>query len=397
MAGSLNSFFKSYHLIHYYLKEFLYPLLLIHLLSANPVIAQDSLKFSGQLSSGLNLNPKNKLPVWLNSRYIPQLNLSSRQKKDRLFDSEISLNIYGNAAFHPFDSAYFNGKLKPYRAWIRFSTDQFELRLGLQKINFGSASILRPLMWFDQIDPRDPLHLTDGVWALLGRYYFLNNANIWIWGLYGNNKPRGWEPVPVNKKYPEFGGRIQVPVPGGEAAVSYHHRIANNTGNSIFDRFYDNIPEDRFGFDAKWDLKVGLWVEGSWTKKWKDLGSFTNEEIINAGVDYTFGLGKGLYVVYEQLLASADKTAFTFMNTTLFSLASVSYPINLFDRLSGIVFYNWTTNKFYNFVSLQRQYDRITIYIMGYWNPETLILPSSVGNNDSYSGKGIQLMLVFNH
>ena len=69
---------------------------------------------------------------------------------------------------------------------MRYSSDQFELRLGLQKINFGSASMLRPLMWFDQMDPRDPLHLTDGVWGLLARYYFLNNANIWLWGLYGN-------------------------------------------------------------------------------------------------------------------------------------------------------------------------------------------------------------------
>jgi len=55
--------------------------------------------------------------------------------------------------------------------WIRLSTKQFELRAGLQKINFGSATLLRPLMWFDKIDPRDPLQLTDGVYALLARYY----------------------------------------------------------------------------------------------------------------------------------------------------------------------------------------------------------------------------------
>lgn len=359
---------------------------------------QDSLKFSGQLSSWLNLNPSNKMPFWFNGRYIPQLNLSAKGKEDHLFDSELSLNIYGNAAFHPFDSAYFNGTIKPYRAWIRYSTNQFELRLGLQKINFGSASILRPLMWFDQIDPRDPLQLTDGVWALLGRYYFLNNANVWIWGLYGNNKPRGWEIVPVNKKYPEFGGRVQLPVPGGEAAISYHHRIADNTGVTGFDKIYDRIPEDRFGFDAKWDLKIGLWLEGSWTSKWKNIGLLTNEEILNAGLDYTFKLGNGLYLAYEQLILATAEKAFDMRNRSIFSLVMANYPVGLFDKLSGIVYYDWTANKMYNFLSWQRQYDKITIYVMGYWNPEAFLLPSSSSSNTSlFSGKGIQLMIVFNH
>ena len=33
-----------------------------------------------------------------------------------------------------------------------------------------------------------------------------------------------------NKNIPEFGGRIQIPVPRGEAAFSYHHRTADNRG-----------------------------------------------------------------------------------------------------------------------------------------------------------------------
>jgi hypothetical protein len=367
-------------------------------LSAGQMRAQDSLRFSGQLSSWLNINPAAKLPLWINGRYIPQADLKFKGKSDGLFDSEVSVNLYGNAAFHPFDSAYVSGKVKPYRAWIRYSSDQFEIRLGLQKINFGSASILRPLMWFDQIDPRDPLQLTDGVWALLGRYYFLSNVNIWVWGLYGNNKPRGWEPVPVNKKIPEFGGRIQIPVPGGEAAFSYHHRVADNRGMTIFDKFYDKIPEDRFGIDAKWDLNAGLWIESSWTRKWKNIGTLTNEELFNAGIDYTFGVGNGLYMAYEQLIVSTGTNPFEFRNNSLFSLVTANYPVGLFDRFTGIVYFNWTTNKIYNFLSWQRQYDRITIYLMGYLNPETVILPaSSFGNTDLFSGKGIQLMFVFNH
>ncbi|GAI27146.1 unnamed protein product, partial [marine sediment metagenome] len=59
-------------------------------------------------------------------------------------------------------------------------------------------------MWFDRIDPRDPLQLTDGVYGLLLRQYFLNNANIWVWGLYGNDDLRGWEYLPSEAKSVEF-------------------------------------------------------------------------------------------------------------------------------------------------------------------------------------------------
>jgi len=113
------------------------------------------------------------------------------------------------------------GHDKPYRFWARYSAKQVELRIGLQKINFGSASMLRPLMWFDQVDPRDPLMLTDGVWGILGRYYFLNNANIWLWGLYGNDNRKGWEIFNSQKTIPEFGGRLQIPVPKGESGFSF--------------------------------------------------------------------------------------------------------------------------------------------------------------------------------
>ena len=74
--------------------------------------------------------------------------------------------VHGNGI----DSTDF--RFKPYRLWLRYSTSHLEIRAGLQKINFGSSNILRPLMWFDKMDFRDPLMLTDGVYALLGRYYF---------------------------------------------------------------------------------------------------------------------------------------------------------------------------------------------------------------------------------
>jgi hypothetical protein len=244
--------------------------------------------FSGQASVWANVNPDNDLPLWMGLRYIPQLNFNTPVGEDRLLDFELSANINGSGSTHPFNEFDYDGNIKPYRVWARYSGNQFELRLGLQKINFGSASMLRPLMWFDQVDPRDPLQLTDGVWGMLGRYYFLNNVNIWIWGLYGNKGPKSWEIGATREGTPEFGGRLQVPVPRGEAALSFHHRKADlrDTGPALLQQdpasswfsqsgqegflesgpgpenfFSGNIPENRLGFDTKWDIEIGLWFE----------------------------------------------------------------------------------------------------------------------------------------
>jgi len=360
--------------------------------------AVDTSNMGGQASFWVNLNHRSDLPVITGGRYIPSVNYGKKFRTNTMLDFEASANVFGSFAFHPFDSSSSDGAIKPYRLWARYSSEQFELRLGLQKISFGSASILRPLMWFDQIDPRDPLNLTDGVWGLLGRYYFLNNTNIWFWGLYGNSGKRGFEIVPVNKRIPEFGGRIQVPVPLGEAAFSYHYRTADNRGIIIFgEQMYEKIPEDRFGFDAKWDLITGVWLEGSWTRKRKNVGSFTNQEIVNAGIDYTFVLGSGLYAAYEHLLLSYDAKPFRFAEATSFSLLTVSYNISLFDKISAIVYYNWTNKTSYNFISWQKQLNRIVFYFMGYMNPVDYQLPAQTASKNSFSGNGIQIMLVYNH
>lgn len=369
----------------------------ILLILSPSISAQDSTIFKGQASAWMNYNSGNALPVYAGARYIPQINSSFPLKNDRKIDFEASVNINGSAGFNPFDSLKASGKIKPYRIWARYSARQFELRAGLQKLNFGSASLLRPLMWFDQVDPRDPLKLTDGVWGVLGRYYFLNNANIWLWGLYGNNKPRGWEISGTNKNYPEAGGRIQLPVPKGEVALTFHHRIADTRNISVFIPEFSKVPENKIGFDMKLDLVVGFWVEGSWVNKRKDLGILTNQEIMNAGIDYTFGLGNGLYVIYEQLVAANDKKPFTFQNTSSFSLFSVSYPLGLSDNINGIVYYDWKNRNSYNFINWQKQFKSISLYVMGYWNPENYNIPAQGEGQNLFAGRGIQVMVVFNH
>ncbi len=360
-------------------------------------MTKDTLNFSGQLSSWGLYNGGNSSPVYLGARYIPTLNYAIKLQNNRQFDFEASANSIGTLGMSSFDKTQGDCSLQSYRAWARYSSRRLELRIGLQKINFGSATLLRPLMWFDQIDPRDPLQLTNGVWGLLGRYYFSGNANLWLWSLYGNNKPRPWDVDQTNQKYPEFGGRFQSPVPKGEVAITLHHRMTDTRGLEIAIPYYPAVAENRIGLDGKWDLGVGLWFEGTYVNKTKEMGRYTNTEILNVGTDNTFGIGNGLNVVFEQLLFSYDQSAFTFSRSTAFSGLSLSYPISIIDQLNVISFYDWTNHSSYNFLNLKRQFNKIAFYVMAFWNPKNYLLPQQLSSGNYFSGKGIQLMLVLNH
>ena len=355
-----------------------------------------TLAFKGQLSAWALYNGGLDLPVYTGGRYIPQLNYEYNFGNSQKLDFEASLNLNGLMGFNS-DSLDHDGTLKPYRLWARYSGEQFEIRAGLQKINFGSANMIRPLMWFDGVDPRDPLNLTDGVWGLLGRYYFLNNANLWLWVLYGNENPRGWDLLGSRSDLPEFGGRFQSPVPRGEAALSYHHRNSDTQDYTASLPLYDRIPENRIGLDLRFDIFVGLWAEASWIHSGENLGMYTNQELLNLGVDYTFGVGSGLYVVYEQLLASYDTEAFGLENTFTFSLLSMSYPLGLFGNINAIMYYDWTNKDLYNFLNIGYDFRHTSLYLMAYANPTDYNIPTQQADINLFGGRGIQILLVFNH
>ena len=359
-------------------------------------MGQDSLDISGQLSGYINYAPDNDLNVMLGGRYLPEANYAFGYKNGKQLDLEAAANIYGNIMLHPFDSSFTDGSIKPYRLWIRFTGKQFELRLGLQKINFGSAKYIRPLQWFDDIDPRDPLQFSNGVYGLLGRYYFLNNANLWLWVLYGNKNPRGFELVKNNDKIPEFGGRIQLPVPKGEIALSYHHRTADSRYLSNLTP-YEKIPEDKFGLDGKWDIGIGLWFEATYVHKAKNVGIFTNQTMFNLGSDYTFGVGNGLNISIEHLIMAMDETPFGFSNTFHISSAILSYPVGLSDNISGFISYLWATNNLSFLLNYEHNFSKFTGYVMAYYNPATQQNIFTDRYTQSFSGPGIRLMAVFNH
>ena len=355
-----------------------------------------SLEFKGQAIGWTTLNPAEPFQAQVGLRYIPELSFSLPAGKYSI-DGEFSANIWGSSMWQG-DSTTLDKELSPYRMWLRFSGDQFELRAGLQKINFGSAQMFRPLMWFDRIDPRDPLQLTDGVYGLLGRYYFLNNANIWLWGLYGDDKIKGWELIPSLKNSIEYGGRVQLPLYTGEVALTYHHRTADPT-QVLPDSITQGMqaPENRIALDAKIDLVVGLWTEISLTHQ--DL-SFTEQQyktMLNIGMDYTFNLGNGLNMMAEGFAYLQGEQPFANEEGLVFGLLSAAYPVNIIHNVSAMLFYDFTNNGFYRFINWTVAYDKWSFYVMGFWNPETYSLYNVDPRTSLYGGWGFQLMAVFNH
>lgn len=371
-------------------------LLVILFLSIRPSTAQKA-SFHGQASVVGSFSPKNDLPLFFGTRYIPEFRLTTKIDSVKNLDLLASANLSSTVLFSDLNKAQTNFNINPYRIWLRYSSKQFELRLGLQKIDFGSATILRPLQWFNQIDPRDPLQLTNGVYGIMGRYTFLNNANIRLWGLYGNEKARGFDVVPTNKTIPEFGGRIQHPVPKGELAFSYHHRSAN-TSNLDFVNTFSEIPENRFALDGKWDVGIGLWFESVYIHRKKYIGNLTNQTLLNIGVDYTFPLGTGLNAVVEHMQINFNEEQFNVNNGMHLSAATFMYPLSFFDTLSTVIYYDRSSENTSFFINYSHQFKKLTGYLMGYYNPESI--QTGIQQNElfnQFKGPGIRLMLVYNH
>jgi hypothetical protein len=355
------------------------------------------IEFDGQAAGWLTVDHSGINGFQAGLRYIPQLLFNVPVSKKFKIDGELSADGNGNYTVQGDSAGYTDVSLKLYRAWLRFSGERFEVRAGLQKINFGSANMLRPLMWFDRVDPRDPLHLTTGVYGLLGKYYFLNNANIWLWTLYGNKETSGWETVPSNPYRPEFGGRIQLPVPRGEIAFSYHNREARFpadwqpplTGPTTF-------TENRYGLDTKLDLGVGVWLEGTVTQSSSpDVPDF--EKALTIGLDYTFKIGQGLNVIAENMFINTSESLTGSDNSQSLTGLSLGLPLSVITRASIIIFYDWKNNGWYNFANISFTFDKFIVNLIGFKNPRSFAIFNYDSGSNMFAGYGGQVMLVYNY
>jgi len=355
--------------------------------------------FNGQASAWMTLNADRYAGSLKGLRYIPDWTAKIPVSEHWALDAELSINAAASGRLDAWNPSGSDGTIKAYRAWLRASTPQFEVRLGLQKLNFGSATLLRPLMWFDRMDARDPLQLTDGVTALLLRYTFLDNANVWLWGLAGNDDLKGWDFIPSTKSDPEYGGRVQLPVPMGEAAVSAHHRRMD-LDRKLFGWIplgSGSQPEDRVALDGKWDIGVGLWGEAAWIRRRIQIPALSHQRFYNLGADYTFQAGNGLHVLTEYFLTVGSETAWGLGEEISFSALSLSYPFGLLDTATGMAYFDWQNREWYRFVNWQRKTDNWCFYLIGFWNPGRFQIYQNLQPDNPFSGRGIQVMAVWNH
>ena len=319
-------------------------------------------EFKGQLSLSYNYNSSNKRGTL---RYIPDILFKHTISKDSLWDINISANIYGKYKSPATD--HFSSQAKIYRLNAQLKTLQSDVRIGLQKINFGSAVILRSLRWFDQLDPTDPLGLTEGVIGVRYRRFFLNNTNIWIWGLYHNKKPKGHEIVATQKNTPELGVRLEFPLTMGELGFSFHGRQTQTLD-------FTKEIERRLAIDGKFDLTFGIWYEYVVIHdEWVSL---------TLGADYTFGIGHGLHILVEHLIKEKLPT----------SAIQANYPTSMLDTLSFLKIYSWTQKQGIHYLNWIRTYDNLSFNLGVFWAPK-----QTMDYGARFSGHGVQAAVTIHH
>jgi len=342
------------------------------------------IEFRGQLSLlGRETRLSDTYQTEVTGLYFPELTYTHNLSEEVFLDLEGSCLASSMSDF----SGGGQSTLKLYRLKARYADSQTEIRLGLQTFNFGPAKILRSLMWFDRIDPRDPLKLTDGIYGLRIKHTWADNSEIWLWGLYGNTQTKGYELFPTAPRRPEFGGRLQLPVPRGEVGASANFRRAE-AGPFEYE-------EDRYGLDGRWDVEVGIWFEASLQQNRTVLLPDRWNNMTTIGMDYT--LGFGLLITAEHLRSLASGSLLGAGQQSQLSALSLSYPLSALDNVAAFVYYSWENRSPYQFYQWQRTYDDFLFSLSLFHYPATGAPILAQNTYVPSSGYGVQLMAVYNH
>ena len=293
--------------------------------------------------------------------YIPTFSAYYEYQNSRMLDLEWAYRL---------DRSYTGSSLnikneKSHRYWVRYSSNQLEARLGLQKIVFGPSQVLRTLSWFDTIDPEDPTGQTEGVEAFRLRYFPSNSVSLWAWAI--NN----------DKDTLSIGGRGELSTSLGEWGLTYHQnpsksfRIIGQGGIPVMG------PHNHLALDYRYDGFIGFWNESA-------IIQSDNMDInmVTIGADYTLPVLNGILLMMETLYISAKPNQPTLPSTYMAFMASM--PMGMFYNLMLISTLDWDENNSYNYVRFSSAFDSFNINCMASINPR------EVGNS-------IQLMFIYNH
>lgn len=352
----------------------------------------DSMQFSGQASAWGRYIPNGDYPASCGSRYIPLCNYSLNWHSGFHIDAEAApdLTLYWQSANNGWKTSY---RADVYRAWIRASGKRYELRAGVQKIEFGPAQMLRPMLWFADIQYTDPLQMARGVSGTLGRYYCKDNSSLWIWMLRGSTGIRSGDSSPTQAGTTELGGRLQKSIPVGELGISTHHRKiwldapAHPDGTAA--------AENRVGLDGRFDGAAGYWFESVWIRQSGD--TVRSREMLTIGCDYTIAAGNGIGIMAEHLVAAGGTGTFATAAAANVSGVSAQYPIGISDKLSSMAMISWKGQMEYYYMAWNHRFRLMELFISVFYLDGSNLAEHSTRQPAADEGFGGQIMLVYHH
>ena len=316
--------------------------------------------------------------------YIPMLSLSRDLSINRFVDLEWSYRM--QYRMYEEDVVFSN---KPYRQWLRYSSDQIEARLGLQKIAFGPAMVLRSLAWFDTIDPKDPTGQTDAVEAFRLRLFPTSSLALWLWSI--NN----------DQDTLSYGGRAELSASIGEWGLTYY-QDPTKLGQSVgqFPIFISG-PHQRAAIDYRYDGYFGFWFEGvgifADRKQDVELNRFT---LFTLGADYTIPVGPGLLIMAETMRINSSSTAKESSTEQTYTALMASLPINMLHQLMFIAQIDWDNSHMYNYLRWGITYDHFSLNFILSISPKRgdyEIAKEDLPKTVAGFGTGLQFMLIYNH
>lgn len=271
----------------------------------------------------------------------PELNLTFIDTQKFMLDARITPNL----RFMSYPGRDMELDLDLYRLWGRVSTENWFVRIGRQKLNFGSAKYLRPLQWFDSINPLDPLKQSVGIDAVLARYY-LGTANFWLWAV-DEEEFNSTTSLSKDSK-PNFGARIENSLTYCDAAITTNFKQTEHTG-----------LESKLGIDIRWDTFIGYWLESSITN-YSEADEVKWDRYLSLGVDYTINSGKGIYTMLEFMNRAKSETSLWGSDQDFcYTALSTSYPISIISNLNFSCISNWK----YDYSLLNLTMDMSTDYL----------------------------------
>ena len=351
--------------------------MLVFILFVSPLCAQH-ISTKGQLFvGGLSGNdvPTGQSAFQVRLGYIPTLSITRSLSDFSFIDFEWAYKL--GLAHH--GGSFVLNYNRNHRLWVRYVSGSVELRLGLQKVVFGTSQILRTLSWFDSVDIKDPTGQTDGEGTLRIKWFSSNSYSVWVWA--------------IQDKYNfiSFGGRNEFSTGNGEWGLTVHHdpsevsRRIGQKGPPI------DHPHSRVAIDYRYDGLMGVWNESALI--------FSNDIEIGMhtlGTDYTLPFADGVVIMGEIMHVCDSKKK----HREMFSAFMVSIPIGMVSQFMFIAQTDWTEKHTYNYVRWSVKYDTFSLNFIISKSPKRSVfmsLPQNYINNITNFGTGLQLMFIYDY